>query len=99
MSEYQETDKAMRVMAVVGGIISIVEAIMILVGSGLMPYGFGILGGVLGLILALVAIFLGIKPIHYTPFILGVIGVVLIVFAVLIGGIIILLAAFFGLIS
>ena len=99
MSEYQETDKAMRVMAVVGGIISLVEAIMILVGSGLMPYGYGILGGVLGLILALVAIFLGIKPIHYTPFILGVIGIVLIVFAVLIGGIIVLLAAFFGLIS
>jgi len=99
MSEYQETDKAMRVMAVVGGIISLVEAIMMLVGSGLMPYGFGIPGGVLGLILALVAVFLGIKPIHYTPFILGVIGVVLIVFAVLIGGIIVLLAAFFGLIS
>ncbi len=99
MSEYQETDKAMRIMAVVGGIISLVEAIMILVGLGLMPYGFDILGGVFGLILALVAIFLGIKPIHYTPFILGAIGVVLIVFAVLIGGIIILLAAFFGLIS
>ena len=99
MSEYQETDKAMRIMAVVGGIISIVEAIMILISSGLMPWGFGILGGVFGLILALVAIFLGYKPIHYTPFILGVIGVVLIVFAVLIGGIIILLAAFFGLIS
>ena len=99
MSEYQETDKAMRVMAVVGGIISLVEAIMILIGQGLMPYGFGILGGVLGLILAIVAIFLGIKPIHYTPFLLGVIGVVLIVFAVLIGGIIVLLAAFFGLIS
>jgi hypothetical protein len=99
MSEYQETDKAMRVMAVVGGIISIVEAIMILIGSGLMPWEFGIPGGVLGLILAIVAIFLGIKPIHYTPFLLGVIGVVLIVFAVLIGGIIVLLAAFFGLIS
>ena len=99
MSEYQETDKAMRIMAVVGGIIGLVEAIMMLVGSGLMPYGYGILGGVLGLILALVAIFLGIKPIHYTPFILGVIGVVLIVFGVLIGGIIVLLATFIGLIS
>lgn len=99
MSEYQETDKAMRIMTVVGGIIGLVEAIMILAGSGLMPYGYGILGGVIGLILALVAIFLGIKPIHYTPFILAAIGVVLIVFAVLIGGIIILLAAFFGLIS
>lgn len=99
MSEYQETDKAMRIVTVVGGIIGLVEAIMILAGSGLMPYGYGILGGVIGLILALVAIFLGIKPIHYTPFILAAIGVVLIVFAVLIGGIIILLAAFFGLIS
>ena len=99
MSEYQETDKAMRIMAVVGGIIGLVEAIMMLAGSGLMPYGYGILGGVLGLILALVAIFLGIKPIHYIPFILGAIGIVLIVFGALIGGIIVLLAAFFGLIS
>ena len=99
MSEYQETDKAMRFMAVVGGVIGLVEAIMILVGSGLMPYGFGILGGVFGLILAFVAFFLGIKPIHYTPFILGVIGVVLIVFGVLIGGIVVLLATFFGAIS
>ncbi len=99
MSEYQETDKAMRIMAVIGGIISLVEAIMILVGSGLMPYGFGALGGVLGLILALVAIFLGIKPIHYTPFILAAIGVFLIIFAVLIGGIVVLLATFIGLIS
>jgi len=99
MSEYQETDKAMRIMAVVGGIVSLVEAIMILAGLGLMPYGFGLLGGVLGLILAFIAIFLGLKPIHYTPFILGVIGVFLIIFAVLIGGIIVLLATFIGLIS
>jgi len=99
MSEYQETDKAMRAMAFIGGIISLVEAILIFVGLGLMPYGFGIFSGVFGLILALVAIFLGIKPIHYTPFILGVIGVFLIIFAVLIGGIIVLLATFIGLIS
>lgn len=99
MSEYQETDKAMRIMAVIGGIISLAEAVMILVGSGLMPYGFGLLGGVFSLIIALIAIFLGIKPIHYTPVILGVIGVVLIVFGVLIGGIVVLLATFFGAIS
>lgn len=99
MSELQETDKTMRVLAIIGGIIAFVESILQIILQPLMGYSFGILGGVFALIFALIAIFLGIKPIHYTPFILVGIGILLIVFASLIGGIVVLLAAFIGLIS
>ena len=99
MSETQEADKGMRVMAVVGGFVAIIEAIMMFMGAGLMPYGFGIIGAVFSIIFAIIAISLGIKPIHYTPFILALAGILLIVFASLIGGVIVLLATFFGFIS
>jgi hypothetical protein len=99
MSELQETDKTMRVLAIIGGIVAFVESILQLIGEPLMGYSLGILGGVFALIFALITIFLGIKPIHYTPFIIAGMGILLIVFASLIGGIIVLLAAFIGFIS
>jgi len=68
MSELQETDKVMRVFAV------IVAASILVIG-------------------------LGIRPIHYTPTFLGILGVGLIICAVLIGGIIVLLATFIGALS
>ncbi|MFX1355837.1 MAG: hypothetical protein ACFFA8_01005 [Promethearchaeota archaeon] len=98
MSELQETDKAMRVIGIIGGVIAFIEAILQFIGMGY-GWSFGILSAVIGLLCALAAIFLGIKPIHYTPFILAALGVVLIIFACLIGGIFVLLAAFIGLIS
>ncbi|MHA1823267.1 MAG: hypothetical protein ACTSXM_05335 [Promethearchaeota archaeon] len=99
VSETQETDKGMRVLAVVGGFVAIIEAVMMFMGEGLMPYDFGIIGGVFSMIFAIIAIALGIKPIHYTPFIIALIGILLIVFASLIGGVIVLLATFIGFIS
>ena len=99
MSETQETDKGMRILAIVGGFVAIIEAVLIIIGQGLMAYGFGIIGGVFSIIFAIIAIALGIKPIHYTPFIIPILGILLIVFACLIGGIILLLATFIGFIS
>lgn len=99
MSETQEADKGMRVLAVVGGFVAFIEAIMMFMGEGLMPYGFGIIGAVFSIIFAIIAIALGIKPIHYTPFIIALAGILLIVFASLIGGVIVLLATFIGFIS
>jgi hypothetical protein len=96
MSEIQETDKTMRTIAFVGGIVAIIESILELIGAGLMPYGFGMLSGVLGLLFAVLVIFLAIRPLHYVPIMFGVLGVALLVIAVLIGGIIIILAAFMG---
>ncbi|MBY8988201.1 MAG: hypothetical protein KGD61_07075 [Candidatus Lokiarchaeota archaeon] len=96
MSEIQETDKTMRALALCGGVIAVIESILELIGSGLMPYGFGVLSGVLGLLFAVLVIFLAIRPIHYTPVFLGILGIALIVLAVLIGGIVVLLAMFLG---
>lgn len=99
MSKTQEADKGMRVLAVVGGFVAIIEAVMQLMGAGIMPYGFGIIGGVFSLVFAILAIALGIKPLNYTPFIIALAGILLIVFASLIGGVIVLLATFIGFLS
>ena len=99
MGSVQKTDKAMRGIAIFGGIVALIEAIAIIMGLGLMQYGWGTVGGAIALILAIIAIFLGIKPLRYTPIILVAIGVLLIVFAALIGGIFVIFAAFMGLIS
>ncbi|HEA71170.1 hypothetical protein LCGC14_0727740 [marine sediment metagenome] len=99
MSEIQATDKFMRILAIVGGIIAIVESFLELIGFGLMPWGFNWISGLLGLLFAVLAILLGFKPIHYAPVILGILGILLIVFGILIGGIIIFLAAFMGALS
>ena len=99
-SKIQEADKTMRGLAIVGGIVGLIESIMNLAGFGLFKWGLlGIGGAIIGLIIAIIAIFLGFRPIHYTPAILGVIGVFLIIFGMLIGGIIIALAAFVGALS
>ena len=99
MGNVQKTDKAMRGIAIFGGIVALIEAVAIIMGLGLMGYGWGTVGGVIALILAIIAIFLGIKPLRYTAIILVAIGVLLIVFAALIGGIFVIFAAFMGLIS
>ncbi len=95
----QASDVAMRVSAIIGGFVGIVEAIFIFIGERLVPYGFGWISGVIGILLAIAALSIGIKPIHYAPFLLGLIGVPLIILGLLIGGIIVLVATFFGLIS
>jgi hypothetical protein len=98
-SKIQESDKGMRGLAIVGGIIGLVESILDLSGFGLVAWGLGIAGTVIALIFSILAIGLGFYPIHYTPAILGVLGFFLLIFGILIGGIFILLAAFLGGIS
>ena len=101
MSELQETDKTMRGVAIIGGIIAFVESILALTGAGLVDFGIAtdLINGILGIIFAVVVIFLGIKPIRYTPVFLGILGILLIVFGILIGGIFVLLGTFIGAIS
>jgi hypothetical protein len=101
MSEIQETDKAMRIIAIIGGFIALVESLLVLIDFRLLQYAefFGIWSGIAGIIFAILAIFLGIKPIHYTPVFLGILGIALIIFGILIGGIFVLLATFIGAIS
>lgn len=101
MSELQGSDKAMRSVGMIGGIIAFVESILFLSGEGLMEWGIAsdLVNGILGLIFAVIIIALAIKPIPYTPVILGVLGILLILFGILIGGIIVLLGTFIGAIS
>lgn len=96
MSNIQETDKIMRAVAIIGGLVAVIESILELIGFGLMPYGFFLISGSLAFLFAALAILLGFKPIHYTPAILGILGILLIVFASLIGGLIVFFAAIIG---
>ena len=97
-SELQRSDKVMCFVALVGGIIALVETLLHMIDL-LEFWSFNITTEVIAVVLAIIATLLGIKPIHYTPTILTVIGILLIIFGSWIGGIIVLLAAVLGIIT
>jgi len=99
MSEVQETDLLMRIMAIAGGIVALIEAILKIMTVEIAVWGWGWIGGAVVLILAFLVILLGIKPIHYTPVFLGILGVGIIFFGVLIGGIAVIIATILGAIT
>jgi len=99
MSEVQETDVVMRIAAIVSGIIVLIEAVLKIAGVSLAIWGWGAIGGAVALLLAILVILLGIRPIHYTPVFLGILGIGVIFFGVLIGGIIIIVATLLGTIT
>jgi len=96
MSELQETDVLMRIMAIASGIIVLIEAVLKIMSVEIAIWGWGWIGGLVALGLAILVILLGIKPIHYTPVFLGILGVGIIFFGVLIGGIAVLVAMILG---
>jgi hypothetical protein len=85
-------------MAIAGGIIALIESLLHLIGI-FEFWSFGWIIEVIAIILAILPILLGIRPIHYTPTFLGIIGLFLIIFSVFIGGIIVLLASIIGVIT
>lgn len=97
-SKLQASDKVMCAVALIGGIVSLIETLLHMIGF-LEFWSFGIITEVIALVLAIIAILLGLKPVHYTPAILVVIGLLLIIFASWIGGIIVLLAAVLGILT
>lgn len=97
-SKLQESDIPMRVLAVGGGIVAFIESILHLIGV-FEFWSFGLIVEIIAVVLAILPILLGIKPIQYTPTFLGGIGIFLIIFSVLVGGIIILLATIIGAIT
>lgn len=99
MSKLQETDLVMRIMAIASGIVALIEAVLKIMGVQIAIWGWGWIGGAVVLLLAILVILLGIKPIHYTPVFLGILGVGIIFFGVLIGGIIVLVATILGAIT
>ena len=99
MSKLQETDIVMRIMAIASGIVALIEAVLKIMGVQIAIWDWGWIGGAVALLLAILVILLGIKPIHYTPVFLGILGVGIIFFGVLIGGIIVLVATILGAIT
>ena len=96
MSKLQESDLVMRILAIGSGIVALIEAVLKIMGLSLAVWGWGWIGGVVSFGLAILVILLGIRPIQYTPVFLGILGVVVIFFGVLIGGIIIIIATIVG---
>ena len=99
MSEIQETDIMMRIAAIASGIIVLIEAVAKIIGFDIAKWGWAPIGGVIAILLGILVILLGIRPIHYTPVFLGILGVGVIIFGVLIGGIIIIVATILGAIT
>jgi len=97
-SKLQESDTFMRVVAIAGGIIALIESLLHLINI-FEFWTFGWILEVIAVVLAILCILLGIRPIHYTPTFLGVFGLLLIIFSVFIGGIVIVLAAIIGTIT
>lgn len=94
-SKLQESDTFMRVVAVGGGIVALIESLLHLLNI-FQFWDFGWIIEVIAIVLAILPILLGLKPIHYTPTFLGGIGLFLIIFSVLIGGIIVFIASLIG---
>ena len=99
MSEVQETDLLMRIMAIASGFIAIIEAVLKIMGVEIAVWGWGWIGGAVAFVLAILVIFLGIRPIHYAPVFLGILGVGILFFGVLIGGIAVIIATILGAIT
>jgi len=98
MSEIQETDLSMRIMAIVSGIVVLIEAVLKVMTVEIVNW-WGWIGGAVALVLAILVILLGIRPIHYTPVFLGILGVGIIFFGVIIGGIAVIVATILGAIT
>ena len=99
MSEIQETDLSMRIMAIVSGIVVLIEAVLKVMSVEIAIWGWGWIGGAVAFVLAILVILLGIRPIHYTPVFLGILGVGILFFGVLIGGIAVIVATILGAIT
>ncbi|MHA1459993.1 MAG: hypothetical protein ACTSO8_00790 [Promethearchaeota archaeon] len=99
MSEVQKTDLLMRIMAIASGFITIIEAVLKVMSVEIAIWGWGWIGGAVAFVLAILVIFLGIRPIHYTPVFLGILGVGILFFGVLIGGIAVIVATILGAIT
>jgi len=100
MSEIQETDLVMRITAIFSGIVVLIEAVLKIMATEIITlWGWGWIGGAVAFGLGILVILLGIRPIHYTPTFLGILGVGILFFGVLFGGIAVLVATILGAIT
>ena len=89
---------AMYWLALIGGIIGIIEAVYGLI----MGSWFGFIGSILALIIALIIIFATLKPDAPIPFsglVILILGILLLIFGRFLGGILVIVAGIIGLVK
>ncbi len=100
MTKYKQ-DKLMKLLAIIGGIIALIEAILSFVGLGFTSFDFlkgGIISAIVALILAIIVILSVVKPekIPFNAIFLLILGILIIIFGSLLGGILVLIAGILG---
>ena len=89
-----------KLLAIIGGIVALIEAILSLTrGKGIVDLNFGlvnnIIAAIIAIILAIIVLLSALKPNKPIPFnaiLLIILGIVMIIFSSLIGGILVLIA-------
>lgn len=95
----------MKILALIGGILALLESILSLAGASFSVFiGIGgyIVAAIIGIILGLVVILACVKPENPIPFnavLFLLLGILIIVFSSLIGGILVLIAGILGLVK
>jgi hypothetical protein len=94
-------DDLMKWLALIGGIIALIEGIVGLFWRGLAFWGFAYVWPIIAIILAIIVILSAIKPnapIPFTAIVLLILGILLIIFGAW-GGILVLIAGILGFIN
>ena len=97
-----DKEKLMKLFAIIGALVAIIEAIIGLINGAAGLLGMGIVGSILALVLAIIVCYSVFKPddpIPYNAVMLLILGILLIIFSSLIGGILLIIGAIFGLIK
>lgn len=91
-----DNKELMKTLAMIGGIIGLIEAI---VGFFWSYFGFGFVSAIIGIILSvlvLLSVFRPGNPIPYNAIVLIIFGILMIIFSSLIGGILVLIGGILG---
>lgn len=96
-------EKIMKILAIIGGILALLEGILGFFGAAFSVFwGFPIIGPIIAIILGIVVILSVIRsgnPIPFTWIVLLILGILVIIFGSLLGGILVLIAGILGLIK
>jgi hypothetical protein len=100
MGSLRDNEGIAKLLVILGGIIALIEAILSLTGGkGLIEFDLGlvnkVIAAIIAIILAIIVLLSALKPGDPIPFneiILIILGIIMIIFSSLIGGILVLIA-------
>lgn len=96
-------EKYMKILAIIGGILALLEGILGFFGATFSVFwGFPIIGPIIAIILGIVVILSVVRPGNPIPFtwvVLLILGILVIIFGSLLGGILVLIAGILGLLK